>query len=66
MKLTQLCALDNDHTIVDRFANQFVPSYYIFDRAHQLRHFQAGDKGFERIEAALDRVLHEPVPASVG
>jgi hypothetical protein len=25
-----------------------------------LRHFQAGGKGFERIEAAIQRVLDEP------
>jgi len=59
MKLTQPCAVDNEHTIVDRFENQFVPAYYLFDRAHQLRHFQAGDKGYERIESAIERVLHE-------
>ncbi len=59
MKLTQPCAVDNDHIIVDRFENQFVPAYYLFDRAHQLRHFQAGDKGYERIESAIERILHE-------
>jgi thiol-disulfide isomerase/thioredoxin len=63
MKLTQPCAIDNEHTIVDRFENQFVPAYYVFDRSHQLRHFQAGDKGYERIEAAIERVLNEQVPA---
>ena len=66
MKLTQMCAIDNGHVIVDRFENQFVPSYYVFDRSHRLRHFQAGDKGYERIESALERVLSENEPASVG
>jgi thiol-disulfide isomerase/thioredoxin len=59
MKLTQPCAIDNEHTLVERFANQFVPAYYLFDRNHELRHFQAGDKGYDRIEAAIERVLHE-------
>jgi thiol-disulfide isomerase/thioredoxin len=59
MRLTQPCALDNDHTIVDRFQNQFVPAFYVFDARHQMRHFQAGSKGFERLEAALERVLAE-------
>lgn len=59
MKLVQPVAVDNEHTLADRFQNQFVPSYYVFDRNHQLRHFQAGDKGYERIEAALDRVAKE-------
>ena len=60
MKLTQPTAIDNDHAIVERFANEFVPAFYVFNRAHELRHFQAGGKGFERIEAAIQRVLDAP------
>ena len=59
MKLTQPVAIDNDHVIVDRFENQFVPAFYVFNRKHELRHFQAGGKSFERIEAAIQRVLEE-------
>jgi thiol-disulfide isomerase/thioredoxin len=59
MGLTQPCAVDNEHELVDRFQNQFVPAYYVFDRNHHLRHFQAGDKGYDRIVAALERVLAE-------
>ncbi|HEY8297154.1 MAG TPA: TlpA disulfide reductase family protein [Candidatus Baltobacteraceae bacterium] len=66
MKMTQPCAIDSEHTIVERFANQFVPGYYVFNRKHELRHFQAGDKGYDRIEAALDRVLDEPAEESAG
>ncbi len=62
MKLTQPVAIDNDHSIVDRFENQFVPAFYVFNRKHELRHFQAGGKGFERIEAAIERVLEENGP----
>lgn len=61
MKMTQPCAIDNDHAIVGHFQNQFVPAYYVFNRKHELRHFQAGDKGYDRIEAALERVVNEPV-----
>lgn len=61
MKVTQPCAIDNEHTLVERFQNQFVPAYYLFDRSHQLRHFQAGDKGYDRIESAIERILAEPV-----
>jgi thiol-disulfide isomerase/thioredoxin len=60
MKLSQPVAVDNDHAIVDRFGNEFVPAFYVFNRAHQLRHFQAGGKAFDRIEAAIQRVLDEP------
>ena len=59
MKLTQPVAIDNDHAIVDRFQNQFVPAFYVFNRNHEMRHFQAGGKGFERVEAAIERVLEE-------
>ena len=65
MKMTQPCAIDNDHAIVSRFANEFVPGYYVFNRRHELRHFQAGDKGYDRIEGALQRVINEPVEDEV-
>jgi thioredoxin-like negative regulator of GroEL len=57
MGLTQPCAVDNEHTLVDRFQNQFVPAYYVFNSNHELRHFQAGDKGYDRIVTAIERVL---------
>jgi hypothetical protein len=31
----------------------------VFNRKHEMRHFQAGGKGFERIETAIQRVLDE-------
>jgi thiol-disulfide isomerase/thioredoxin len=65
MHLTQPVAIDNRHAIVDRFQNEFVPSFYVFNRAHRLRHFQAGGKGFDRIEAAIARVLEEPAEEEV-
>lgn len=57
-------AIDNAHTIVDRFENEYVPAFYVFDREHKLRHRQAGDKGYDRIVSAIDRVVaEEPAPA---
>jgi hypothetical protein len=41
-----------------------VPGYYIFNRNHELRHFQAGDKGYDRIATALERVLGEEEQAA--
>ncbi len=64
MGLTQRCAVDNEHTLVDRFANQFVPGYYVFNRNHELRHFQAGDKGYDRIVSAIERVLDDEEAAA--
>jgi thiol-disulfide isomerase/thioredoxin len=59
MNISHRAAFDNDLEIVERFDNQFVPAYYLFDREHKLRHFQAGDKSYDRIEAAIERVLAE-------
>ena len=64
MHITAPLAIDNTHTIVDRFENQFVPAFYVFDREHKLRHFQAGDKGYDRIVNAIDRVLDEEPAAT--
>ena len=65
MGLTGPVAFDNEHTLVDRFQNQFVPAYYLFNRRHELRHFQAGDKGHDRLEAAIARVIEEPAEDEV-
>lgn len=65
MQLSQPCAIDNEHTLVERFQNQFVPAYYVFNRRHELRHFQAGDKGFDRLEAAIARTISEPAEDEV-
>jgi hypothetical protein len=59
MRIAHRVAVDNRLEIVRRFDNQFVPAYYLFDREHRLRHFQAGDKGYDRIEAAIERVIAE-------
>ena len=57
MGITQPLAVDNEHTLVDAFENEFVPAYYLFDRNHELVHRQAGDRGFERLEAKIEEVL---------
>ena len=57
MGITQPLAVDNAHAIVKGFQNEFVPAYYLFDRNHELVHRQAGDRGFERLEAKIEDVL---------
>jgi len=59
MHITHRLGLDHQNAIAERFENQFVPAYFVFDRTHELRHFQAGDKGYDRIESAIERVLAE-------
>jgi thiol-disulfide isomerase/thioredoxin len=57
MGITWPLAIDNEHTIVQRFENQFVPAYYVFDKDHNLVHRQAGDRGFERLHDKIGEVL---------
>jgi len=57
MRIEWPCAIDNEHTIVQRFANQYVPAYYLFDANHKLVHRQAGDRGFERLHDKINAIL---------
>ncbi len=57
MGVTWPVAIDNTHTIVDAFENKYVPAFYVFNEAGELRHFQAGDRGQKMLEAAVERVL---------
>jgi len=57
------CAIDNEHTLVDRFENQFVPAYYVFDADGKLVHRQAGDRGFERLHAKIGELLGDKTAA---
>ena len=61
MKITWPCAIDNRHTLVQRFENQFVPAYYVFDHDHKLVHRQAGDRGFERLHDKIGALLGDKV-----
>jgi thioredoxin-like negative regulator of GroEL len=64
MGITWPCAIDNEHTIVGRFENQFVPAYYVFDAEGKLVHRQAGDRGFERLHGKIAHVLAETLPVT--
>lgn len=55
--LTHPVAIDNSHVLVDKYQNQYVPAYYLFDAEQKLRHYQAGEKGLKMLEKRLDRVL---------
>jgi hypothetical protein len=57
MGITWPCAVDNEHTLVRRFENQFVPAYYVFDGEGKLVHRQAGDRGFERLHNKIEDLL---------
>ncbi|RWZ60767.1 redoxin domain-containing protein [Halobacillus fulvus] len=58
--MTQPIFIDNEHALTDRFENQYVPSYYLFDEEGKLRHFQAGGGGMKMLRKRVDRVLGAP------
>ncbi|HZO92661.1 MAG TPA: redoxin domain-containing protein [Candidatus Baltobacteraceae bacterium] len=64
MKIAWPCAIDSEHTIVERFENQFVPAYYVFDADGKLVHRQAGDRGFERLHAKIGELLARDTAAA--
>jgi len=62
--LTGPCAIDNDHTLGDRFQTGGVwPSYFLFDAEGKLRSRAAGTLGIKLAENSLKRLLElESVP----
>jgi hypothetical protein len=58
-EVTQPCVVDNWHEITDSFENKYVPAFYIFDRAHKMRDFKAGEKAPKMVEQALARIVGE-------
>lgn len=51
--------IDNMHQVVDRFENEYVPAFYLFDRNGLLRHRSAGEKALSMLKNPLERVLNE-------
>jgi hypothetical protein len=62
--ITEPVALDNNHTVGDRFeTGSFWPYYFLFDAEGNLKSRVAGDAGIRLIEGALDRLFAELAPA---
>ena len=57
--ITQPIFVDSEATLTDKFDNQYVPAYYVFDKDGQLRHFQTGGGGMKMLEKHVNRVLDE-------
>lgn len=57
MGITEPCAIDNQHTLGERFENQIWPAYYVFDREGNMRARAAGYAGLKMIEAPLKRLF---------
>lgn len=50
--------IDNQHNIVDAFANEFVPAFYLFDQDGLLRHRSAGEKAVTMLKRPLERLFN--------
>jgi thiol-disulfide isomerase/thioredoxin len=59
MNITEPCGVDNMHTVAERYLNQFVPAYFLFDRDGKLRSRSAGDAGISLVEGAMKRLFEE-------
>ncbi len=49
--------IDNEHTVVGAFENEYVPAFYLFDREGVLRHRSAGEKALSMLKKPLEKVL---------
>lgn len=63
-EITQPIFVDSDHHLTEAFENEYVPAYYVFDKAGALRHFQAGGSGMKMLEKRVNRVLSESEKAA--
>lgn len=57
--ISQPIFVDSDLKLNDKFENQYVPAYYVFDKEGKLRHFQAGGSGMKMLTKRVNRVLEE-------
>ncbi|WP_342463137.1 redoxin domain-containing protein [Ureibacillus sp. FSL K6-8385] len=57
LNMTQPIFVDHEFVLSDLFENEYVPSYYVFDRSGLLRHYQAGGKGIKMLEQRVERIL---------
>lgn len=56
-QLAHPIAVDNDYKLVDAFENKYVPAFYLFDAAGNLRQYVAGENGAAMLERAITRVM---------
>jgi thiol-disulfide isomerase/thioredoxin len=59
LKITEPCAVDNDHTLKTAFGNDeaWVPAYFLFDSEGKLKLRSAGANGLSMIKGALERMF---------
>lgn len=57
--IVQPIFVDSEVKLTEKFENQYVPAYYVFDKEGKLRHFQAGGSGMKMLTKRVNRVLEE-------
>jgi thiol-disulfide isomerase/thioredoxin len=49
--------VDSNHTIADKFQNEYVPAFFVFGEDGSLKFRAAGDKGFQKVEPKIREAL---------
>ncbi|GAB7387144.1 thiol-disulfide oxidoreductase YkuV [Bacillaceae bacterium] len=55
--MDQPVLLDHRHQIAKAFQNEYVPAFFLFNKAGELRFRAAGDKGFQKVREKILQVL---------
>lgn len=55
--MTQPVGLDHERVVAERFQNEYVPAFFIFNADGELAFRAAGDKGFAKVEGKIRQVL---------
>jgi thiol-disulfide isomerase/thioredoxin len=56
--MTQSIYVDHDFQLAKAFSNEYVPSYYLFDRERKLRYYQAGGTNLKMLNTRINRVIN--------
>jgi hypothetical protein len=59
-RMTQPVGLDHEHTVTNRFENEYVPAFFVFGKDGTLKFRAAGDKGFQKVEPKVREALGLP------
>jgi thiol-disulfide isomerase/thioredoxin len=59
-QMFQPIGLDHGHAITNRFENEYVPAFFVFDREGQLKFRAAGDRGLQKVEPKIREALGLP------
>ena len=57
--MTQSIYVDHDFQLAKAFSNEYVPSYYLFDKKGTLRYYQAGGTNLKMLDTRISRVIKD-------